>query len=170
MNGWFPFFVIATAPKARQGRLAETLLPAIVPVAATHRVAIATLAADNQIRSAERREANVASEAVSAVQAVAAKADPARALTDDELSTRPSLSAVVKRVPDIRQRIDAAGLAIANQFEAKLAEESVKMIEAIYTAQPVATRVILSHDQLKTASSALYGLLQRGDFLSRIGP
>lgn len=157
MNGWVPFFVIANAPKASQVRLAEALIPAIVPVAATHRVAVATFAADQQVRSAEQREVRVANEVVSAIQTVVAKVDQDKTLTDDELRALPRLSEVVNRAPDLRQRIGALGTT-ATDVEDRFTREAVEAIALVIGTDQTKK---LTDDELKGKFPSIYRTLQR---------
>lgn len=167
MNEWLvPFAFIASASRERRGRLTEALLPTMIPGETTQRVAIATVTADQQIRSAERREENVVNEVASAMQAVVEKEGTERLLTDAELRTRTVLSEVVSRRPDIRDRINATGHAIAERFESILAEETVKTIELIYDRNETVT----GFQKLKEAdlSSEIIALLDRTQLLSRV--
>jgi hypothetical protein len=158
MNSWFlPFAVIASTSKERRQRLTETLLPAVVPLAETHRVAVAVVAADQQVRSAERREENVANEVVSAIQTVVAKQDQNKTLTDDELRVLPRLSEVVNRVPDLRQRISSVGTT-ATDVEDRFAREAV---EAVVLAFGKASGDKLTDEELIKASPSIHRALQR---------
>jgi hypothetical protein len=136
MDGIFPaVFVLTLAPRERRSRLAETLLPAMVPVAASQRIAVAAIAADQQIRDAELREQRVVSEVVTAIDRVAAKpAGPGKDLTDDDVKDLPVLSAALRRQSGLRMPIAAAALVrdqVQIQAEAAVAEQAVKTVEAI---------------------------------------
>ena len=137
MDGIFPaVFVLMAAPRRRRSRLAETLLPAMVPVAASQRVAVAAIAADQQIRDAEAREQRVASEVVSAVEQVAAgPSNPNKTLTDAEVNAAmPTLTMDVNRKRVLLTRVNAVKLAADQRAEAGAQQVAAEVVTAINTA------------------------------------
>lgn len=72
MNGsmWVPFFVVASADKSRRKRLADAMLPAMVPVAPAAQVAVAAVSADLQVRREDRRVSIVQAQEAAKHQAI----------------------------------------------------------------------------------------------------
>lgn len=52
-----PFFVVASAKKDRRSRLAEAMVPTMVPLPPAQMVAVAAISADAQVRREDRRVA-----------------------------------------------------------------------------------------------------------------
>jgi hypothetical protein len=129
MDGLVPVFVVAAAPKERRGRLAEAMLPGLLPVAAPQRAAVAAVAADQQVRSADQRQAQTVAESVSAVRTLVAKPDGARTLTDQDLAGLPTLRAVLDRNSvgsDLRAQLDGVGVTIDGTVQGEAATLAVE--------------------------------------------
>ena len=137
MNGMFPaMFILMNEARERRARIATALLPAMVPVAASQRVAVAAIAADQQIRDAETREQRVASDVVSAIEVVAARPSGGnQQLTETELATTmPTLSTVVRRQRDLLTRINGVALMANQRIEAGVQQVATEVISAIEVA------------------------------------
>ena len=52
-----PFFLVASAKKDRRSRLAEAMIPTMVPLPPAQMVAVAAISADAQVRREDRRVA-----------------------------------------------------------------------------------------------------------------
>jgi hypothetical protein len=115
LDGFLPVFVVASAPKERRSRLAEAMLPGLLPVAAAARAGVAAVVADQQVRSADRRQEQAVTETVSAVETIASKPSGSRTLTDQDLSGLPTLKGIVEREgigSTIRGQIDGVAGAL----------------------------------------------------------
>jgi hypothetical protein len=155
MDGyWGPFFIIATTRKENRTDVANAMLPAVLPGSGSQRVAIAAVAANQQVTETQRREARVATETLNVVsEAVANGGTP-------DLSRAPTLSRVVNRAARVQEELDTVVQDIrvdAQLSQQALATEAVKVISAaiqtdgdrltleeVQAASPVFATVLLS--------------------------
>lgn len=147
MDGYMvPMMVAALAPTEQRGRLAEAMLPGLLPVAASQRAAVAAVAADAQVRSEDQRQAQTAAESIRAAQILVTKPEGARTLSDEDLAGLPTLAPVLNR--------NGAGAALSTQ------------LEGVGTAidQMVQTRAeSLANDAVSLISKTEQGTLSQAD-------
>jgi hypothetical protein len=98
-----PFMLMSTARRSRRRRLAESMMPAMVPMPPLGRVAVSAIVADQQVRREERQ--NVAAAQAQEQLALELIPDADSRISTDQLSQMPRLSAVVKGNPAVRGRL-----------------------------------------------------------------
>lgn len=130
--------MVATARRHRRRAMMDNLWPAMIPTTnVMQRGAIAAVAADSNVRRAERNEAHAARETVAAVERAAKRPDGK--LTDADLQSLPALTRVAGLAPDVRTAIDQV---VANQnvaFSTRLdnvAEEVARLTSALIKDKP----------------------------------
>jgi hypothetical protein len=138
LDGLIPVLVVASAPRERRSRLAEAMLPGLLPVAGAQRAGVAAVVADQQVRGADRRQEQAVAETVSAVESIATKPAGARKITDQDLTSFPTLKGIVDREGSgatIRGHLDSVASTI-DAGERVLAAEAVVLIEQGIAQQP----------------------------------
>jgi hypothetical protein len=146
--------VAALAPKEQRGRLAEAMLPGLLPVAASQRAAVAAVAADVQVRSEDQRQAQTATESIKAAQILVTKPEGARTLSDQDLAGLPTLAPVLNRNsvgPALSAQLNGVGTAIDQMVQARaesLANDAVSLI--IKTEQGTLSQADLQATSLGT--------------------
>jgi hypothetical protein len=131
LGRFIPLIVVATSPPERRSRLLEAMVGHIIPVPDAQRPGVGAVVADQQVRSADRRQEQAVTDTASAVESIAVKPAGARKLTDQELTNFPTLKGIVDREdagPTIRGHLDS----VANTFDAgerALAIEAANLIE-----------------------------------------
>ena len=129
---WVPILFLAQeSEKTKRKKIAQSLLPALVPLATGPRVALAAISADQRERQAEREAANVAQETITAINKAVEKGGN---LTDTDVSTLKTLAPVLSRAPEIRTRIIAAAKQqkpLDENEKKTLLDQSVTAIEAL---------------------------------------
>jgi len=126
-----PVLVVASAPRERRSRLAEAMLPGLLPVAGAQRAGVAAVVADQQVRGADRRQEQAVADTVSAVESIATKPAGARKITDQDLTSLPTLKGIVDREGSgatIRGHLDSVATTI-DAGERVLAAEAAVLIE-----------------------------------------
>src|SRR5687767_12135850 len=103
MSAMLPAIAVIAAARARDRRqLAETVMFSMVPGPAAQRVALTAVAAETQIRQAERNEEALVNEAVDALEAAK---NAQQGLSEQDLARFPRLVRALDRLPaDVRAR------------------------------------------------------------------
>jgi hypothetical protein len=118
---FMPLFMLAIATRNKRKRLADKLLPALIPLVGPQRLALAVVTAEDDIRSEDRRETALVNETVTAVQALAVPAQSA-ASTNGHTSglppaIGPTLRAAIGRNPALAESISATAAQIVLRTE-----------------------------------------------------
>lgn len=104
-NQLIPFFMVFSAPKERQSRLAEAMIPALIPVAPAQRTAVAAISATIQADNESRRHDMLGTEAVNVIKILVDKSG--NKLILDELASYPNFKKFLDAHTDLRDKIVA---------------------------------------------------------------
>lgn len=122
---YLPLALILSQSKERRSKVAETLLPVMLPGAATQRVALGAVLADQQVRNAERREENILKEVSSAIETSTTNGGE---LTAEQENALPKLAELLRRRPELRDRIRAAASSIVQHQQDTLGASAIRLI------------------------------------------
>lgn len=98
----FPLIILMQESADRRARVAQAVMPSLLPLQAAPRMAFAAIAADQSVRVADDREEQVVSETVTAVGLA-----QQHVLSDADFALLPVLRNVVQRRPSALTEIQA---------------------------------------------------------------
>jgi len=140
--------LLASEKGERRRRIADAVMPAVLPGSAAQKGALSALSAIQLVDDAERREVAVVDEALSAVHsAIRAGRTP----TDQELGPTSQLVTVLQRSPNLRARVQAVS-DLAERSSAEIARAAIAAIEAAINQNKGTKFTAAEFDKLQIAS------------------
>ena len=135
MNGYLPMaFVLLQNDSDTRSRIAQNLLPAMIPVAESQRMAVAAIAANQQVQNEDSRQQQLVSDVVQAIVSTKPE-DQKKELTDEDLKRFPTLANVVRRNQDIQRQIESAAVSVdlrLRDAQDVLANDVAKAFTTVY--------------------------------------